>query len=96
MRENCLNCHNPHGSPKSYLLIQRAPYLCQECHDNNTHAAPPYGVGALPGRTYTPGVGTAAGLAQMAARYQLMLRGCVNCHSEVHGSNSPAGTYKQR
>lgn len=96
VRENCLPCHNPHGSLQAKLLIQRAPYLCQECHDNNTHAATPYGAGALPGKTYTPSVGTAAGLAQMGSRYQLMLRGCVNCHSEIHGSNSPGGMFKQR
>lgn len=28
----CLWCHNPHKSPYPYLLRDRAPRLCQQCH----------------------------------------------------------------
>ena len=34
MRENCLNCHVPHGSNNDKLLVQTRPMLCQNCHSN--------------------------------------------------------------
>lgn len=82
VRENCLNCHTPHGSTQARLLIQRPPYLCQECHANSGHQTIPMAGQSLPG--------------QIAANFRLMARGCVNCHSQIHGSNSPNGTYFTR
>ena len=32
MRENCLNCHDPHGSNNDFLLKISRPRLCQQCH----------------------------------------------------------------
>ena len=32
VRENCLNCHDPHGSNYEYLLKVARPRLCHECH----------------------------------------------------------------
>jgi len=32
VRENCLVCHNPHGSNQTNLLVKSAPRLCQSCH----------------------------------------------------------------
>ena len=37
MRENCLNCHNPHGSNHDKLLVSQQPWLCQRCHLNTRH-----------------------------------------------------------
>ena len=37
VRENCLNCHNPHGSNHDKLLVAKQPYLCQRCHMNTRH-----------------------------------------------------------
>ena len=37
VRENCLNCHNPHGSNHDKLLVAKQPYLCQRCHLNTRH-----------------------------------------------------------
>jgi len=82
VRENCLNCHTPHGSTQARLLVERPPYLCQQCHANSTHQQ----IG-LSGST-------AAG--QIAANVRLLARGCVNCHSQIHGSNSPNGTFFTR
>jgi len=82
VRENCLNCHTPHGSTQARLLIERPPYLCQECHAENTHQSIPLGGQNLPG--------------QIAANIRLMARGCVNCHSNIHGSNSPNGAFFTR
>jgi len=82
VRENCLNCHTPHGSTQARLLVQRPPSLCQECHANGGHQAQPFGGATMQG--------------QIAANIRLMARGCVNCHSQIHGSNSPNGTYLTR
>ena len=32
VRENCLNCHDPHGSINEYSLKMSRPRLCYECH----------------------------------------------------------------
>ena len=40
--ENCLNCHQAHGSNTQYLLRMRLPRLCQTCHTGTQH----------PGQTY--------------------------------------------
>jgi DmsE family decaheme c-type cytochrome len=82
VRENCLTCHSPHGSTQARLLIERPPYLCQECHANSSHQAQLLAGQNLPG--------------QVGSNARLMARGCVNCHSQIHGSNSPNGTFLTR
>ena len=37
VRENCLNCHDPHGSNHDKMLVAKQPYLCQRCHLNTRH-----------------------------------------------------------
>jgi predicted CXXCH cytochrome family protein len=32
VRENCTNCHNPHGSVNEFSLKLSRPRLCFECH----------------------------------------------------------------
>ena len=49
VRENCLNCHTPHGSNQPRLLVQRPPFLCQECHANGGHQNNPMSGANLPG-----------------------------------------------
>jgi DmsE family decaheme c-type cytochrome len=82
VRENCLNCHTPHGSTQARLLLQRPPFLCQECHANGGHQSQILGGQNLAG--------------QLAANVRMMARGCVNCHSNIHGSNSPNGAFFTR
>ena len=74
--ENCLNCHEAHGSSKHQLLKARQPRLCQQCHDVSD---------AGPGHTGIPM--TAAGRGSHFA----FNRGCTNCHAQIHGSNHPSG-----
>ena len=82
VREDCTLCHTPHGSTQVRLLKERPPYLCQQCHDTSHHSGSPYG-----GETYIGG---------RAPQVQASGRGCLNCHSQVHGSNSPSGIYNLR
>lgn len=79
--DSCTNCHNPHGSVQPTLLQQRPPFLCQQCHSNNYH----------PGTLYS---GT--GLPDNMPANKLLGSGCINCHSQVHGSNHPSGNLLTR
>ncbi len=75
--ESCTNCHDPHGSAQPALLKLRPPFLCQTCHEGAGH----------PSIVNTP-KGLAGGGSASAF---LLVGGCTNCHSQVHGSNSPSG-----
>ena len=75
-REDCSICHTPHGSNHPALLKGRVPQLCQQCHQAAFH----------PSTAYT-GPNPPAG----AADFHVVEKGCLNCHSEVHGSNHPSG-----
>ena len=78
--DNCLNCHTPHGSNTAPLLKSRPPYLCQQCHSAQYHPSTAYSGTGLPI--------TAGGTSPAQ---QLLLRACLNCHSQVHGTNHPSG-----
>ena len=85
--ENCANCHLPHGSNISPMLKSRPPFLCQECHDGSHASGTPAGPNAA---------GAQAGLVTTLPSVIITGRGCINCHSVIHGSNSPTGGYFQR
>jgi DmsE family decaheme c-type cytochrome len=86
VRDNCTNCHTPHGSTEPRLLKERMNFLCSSCHS----AASSNSGGAFGGAHAIPGnlLGTATFAAYLANQ-----RMCLNCHSQVHGSNSPNGAY---
>jgi DmsE family decaheme c-type cytochrome len=85
--ENCANCHTPHGSNITPLLQSRAPWLCQSCHDGQHSSENAIGRNAA---------GNQGGLVNANPSNQALGRACLNCHSEIHGSNSPNGGYLQR
>jgi DmsE family decaheme c-type cytochrome len=87
VNEDCTNCHTPHGSNISPLLKSRTPFLCDECHDGPHVSQSPVGPGAAVGR---PGATGGYGNIEFAGR------ACMNCHSMVHGSNSPSGAFLHR
>jgi DmsE family decaheme c-type cytochrome len=92
--DDCTNCHTPHGSTNTPLLKARVPYLCQECHSGD-HGAQLNSAANLQSGNLT----TVNGInppANAAARAQLTARACLNCHVQIHGSNSPAGAKFQR
>jgi DmsE family decaheme c-type cytochrome len=84
--EDCGNCHNPHGTSADNLLKARMPFLCQQCHGATSH------YGNIPGvREFMPNATSTnigPGLAQA--------RGCTNCHTNIHGSNSPSNATSSR
>ena len=79
--ENCILCHNPHGSTVASLLRVLTPFLCQQCHSADDHR------GNFPGLTFT---------ANEEGQQITLARGCVNCHTNIHGSNSPINTSGSR
>ena len=74
--EDCALCHKPHGSVNEPLLTARGPALCQQCHATAFHPSLPYG---------------SEGLPQGSANQNLLGKNCLNCHSQIHGSNHPSG-----
>ncbi|MBI4828781.1 MAG: DmsE family decaheme c-type cytochrome [Nitrospinae bacterium] len=83
VRENCTNCHDPHGTNNHKALKAKIPFLCQRCHANTNH----------PSNAYTdPRAVDANGAYVTTGTGQFMYnRGCLNCHQQIHGSNSPSG-----
>ncbi len=93
--EDCSTCHNSHGSTIAGMLKARAPMLCQQCHTPHVSG----NVGALGGQSgvYTlapgqtlPQVSSLSGGKNVVNMWQG--RSCMNCHTQVHGSNSPSST----
>lgn len=79
--EDCTSCHRSHGSNNPAMLTRRAPLLCQQCHSRLGH----------------PSVGrTSDGLEPGRTSAFLLSGSCMNCHSQVHGSNHPSGATLNR
>jgi DmsE family decaheme c-type cytochrome len=72
--EDCTICHQPHGTTIANLLKSRPPFLCQDCHATVGH---PTQLAGLP-------TGRTTGTSQLGT----VGRGCLNCHTNIHGSNS--------
>ncbi|AKU13966.1 decaheme c-type cytochrome, DmsE family [Azoarcus sp. CIB] len=97
--EDCANCHNPHGTVADAMLKTRPPFLCQQCHDPANH------LGTIPGvaentnlsRNVNGVVIPGQAAVQNNALNSVGItqgRACLNCHTEIHGSNSPANASK--
>ena len=80
VRENCATCHDPHGSSNDRMLVARMPMLCQRCHIATRHPATIYDNNAI----------------TVSKSNRMFGRSCVNCHSNVHGSNHPSGQFFMR
>lgn len=77
VKESCTTCHDPHGSLHPRLLVAKQPRLCQQCHDETRHPSQPYS--------------DASATTEFFPNVRMFDRGCMNCHSMIHGSNHPAG-----
>jgi DmsE family decaheme c-type cytochrome len=80
VRENCATCHDPHGSSNDRMLVVRMPMLCQRCHIATRHPASLYDKDEI----------------TVNKSNRMFGRSCVNCHSNVHGSNHPSGQFYMR
>lgn len=73
--ENCLNCHEIHGSNHTKLLVRKVPFICQSCHTATGHPSRPY--------TNFHSFGGPA----TANKNKFFARACLNCHGNIHGSS---------
>ena len=106
--EGCDSCHAPHGAVANNLLVQNEPFLCLECHEMHFHAGlegeepeewyiPAFDP-AVPirGRTDRPGDTYPDGLLPNpngeSAWKQAFTTKCTQCHTHVHGTDSPSQT----
>jgi len=81
--EDCNLCHAPHGSNQKAMLVQKSPFLCQNCHSSDGHPS--------------LAQGSDVQSAPFSSSSTFLLgRSCSNCHSKVHGSNHPSGSRLQR
>ena len=98
VRENCMNCHSPHGSNAEKLLIQPRPFLCSGCHSTTGtmgHALWGNNATGNTGSAVSPTNLNGAALGNLPNK-RMTGRSCQNCHSTIHGSNSPSGARFQR
>jgi DmsE family decaheme c-type cytochrome len=86
VRDNCLNCHTPHGSNQPRLMKEPMNFLCSSCHSTTANQSG----GSFGGAHSIPPNMAGNAFFNSALANQ---RQCLNCHSQVHGSNSPAGAY---
>lgn len=82
VRESCLNCHDPHGSSRPAMLTSRVPFLCTQCHSTAGHPSLELTADSLQA-------------GQFNNRF-VLIKGCLNCHAAVHGSNHPSGVKLNR
>lgn len=76
--ENCMICHQVHGSNHNYMLVRKPPQLCQSCHDTEaeSHTMPLFS-----------SRDSFAGADSASNKRRFVSRACMNCHSNIHGSN---------
>lgn len=77
--EDCFNCHQPHGSNYPSLLKTPPIRLCRECHIT------------FHDTTFTIGAPANSPFNRKTRINMMAGGGCVNCHKNIHGSNSING-----
>jgi DmsE family decaheme c-type cytochrome len=87
VNEDCSNCHNPHGTTVESMLKARLPFLCHQCH--SPHGA---NIAQIAGQGQQAlGLLSATSSGKSGINYT-MARGCLNCHTQIHGTNNPSAT----
>jgi DmsE family decaheme c-type cytochrome len=82
--EDCALCHNPHGTVADSMLKVRPPFLCHQCHT-------PHGgqIAQVRGQNQPAAMLGATTSGKSGINYT-QGRGCLNCHTQIHGNNNPA------
>ena len=84
--DDCVSCHAPHGSNVSGMLVSRVPMLCKQCHTAHAEG----GLGLIGGQA---GSAMTAATPGRNAINMWQGRSCLNCHTQIHGTNNPASRY---
>lgn len=88
VREDCVSCHEPHGSNHKRLLTAKMPNLCWNCHFTGSGH---FGSGDNLSTEKGARVAPVTGFPTVNSRF--VEKSCKNCHTNLHGSNSPSGAY---
>jgi len=91
--EDCTLCHNPHGTVAENMLKVRPPFLCHQCHTPHGGFVPQLAGAQVPSPGTVvaplPCTSTSCSIGKSGTGVT-QARGCLNCHTQVHGSNNPS------
>lgn len=87
--EDCMICHEPHGTVANNLLRQQEPFICLQCHEAHFHSAR-----ASNNVIDVPAPGDPANTIAATDHgfTKSFMTKCTQCHSQVHGSDLPSQT----
>ena len=83
--ENCLTCHEPHGTVANNLLRQNEPFLCLQCHEGHFHI----GRSGATTAVNTPSGGSSNPFGEKGWRVAFGTK-CSQCHKQIHGTDMPS------
>ncbi len=96
VEEDCMICHDPHGTVANNLLRQNEPFLCLQCHQPHFHTGlmsydgdyetPP----EIYGDDGFPEYEGLSGTSHPASLKQAMMTKCSQCHQSIHGTDLPS------
>ena len=93
VREDCVSCHEPHGSNHKPLLTQKLPNVCWNCHlTGSGHFGSGDKLNTEQG-IFPPVAPTGAPSGYPLPGSRFIEKSCKNCHQMIHGSNSPSGAF---
>ncbi len=86
--EDCLICHDPHGTVANNLLKQQEPFLCLQCHEAHFHAARASSLEdhSIPGGGSPYDEGRKIAGTNYGFQKSFMTK-CTQCHQYIHGSD---------
>jgi DmsE family decaheme c-type cytochrome len=91
VKEDCITCHDVHGSNHGRMLNQKAPNLCWNCHlTGSGHFGSGDNISTEKGVPVAP-AGSPSGYPTVNSRF--IERSCRTCHVKIHGSNHPSGAF---
>jgi DmsE family decaheme c-type cytochrome len=94
VREDCVSCHEPHGTNHPRLLAQKLPNLCWNCHlTGSGHFGSGDNFSTEKGVPIAP-AGAPSGFPTINTRF--IERSCRMCHVKIHGTNHPSGGFLLR
>lgn len=95
--DDCISCHDPHGTVANNLLVQNEPFLCLQCHEAHFHTVRRNDPARskLPPGIIDPNTGLPVGPDQLQGNHSwqgAFLTKCTSCHQYIHGSDYPSQT----
>jgi len=87
VQEDCMQCHEPHGTVANRLLTANEFMLCLQCHEFHFHA----GYEAAEDEWEVGGITRESPFGAQSFNVAFTTK-CSQCHQRVHGSDLPSQT----